>query len=601
MASYILGQPLHDPPPYVEIEVVPHLESHVDIHEQISQHLHVDHSVSPWISHYHNSFETYVARHLSEPILHTNLILPHSTVRFPTTLSADRSMSISPSMLNKSASISVQEEVVWYSSGKETQVGGKKPPRIKDGGEGKGKGKVLGKRKIMDDLNECVEVMPIQDTPAERTRREVNVETGLNTIKRIKLIFHDSSTDTPLPGTSRPACTNTNLADVDGIPQEESKNSDVAPADLLRVTPPAVIEPGQSPSSSSRLADTHTNPMDVDGISQEKSKNSDIALADSLRVTPPAVIEPGRSPPSSSRLADTHTNPMDVDGISQEKSKNSDIAPDDLLRVTPPTVIEVGRSPPDASRPAGRHTMDVDGILHEKSKNSDITPADLLGVTPPAVIEPGRSPPGASRLAGTHTIPMDVDGIPQEKSKNSDIAPADLLRVTPPAVIEPGRSPPGASRPAGTHTIPMDVDGIPQEKSKNSDVGQTDLLRATPPDTSPPGTSRPPVTHTNPVDADGISPEKSENSEIARADSLSVTPPAVVEPGRPLPHSRDLFLDGNTPPATVTKERTCQFEVLIPMRKFDKSMYPVFLGKDAKQTIVSRKLDGRTKGVIFDW
>ena len=116
-------------------------------------------------------------------------------------------MSISPSMLSKSASISVQDEVVWYSSGNEKQIGGDRPPRTKDSGEGKGKGNLLGKRrKTMDDCpSQRVGDRPIQDTPihpVERTRYEVDVETGLDTIKRIKLFFHDSSTDTFPHGTS---------------------------------------------------------------------------------------------------------------------------------------------------------------------------------------------------------------------------------------------------------------------------------------------------------------------------------------------------------------------------------------------------------------
>ena len=117
---------------------------------------------------------------------------------------------------------------------------------------------MLGKRrKTMDDCpSQRVGDRPIQDTPihpVERTRYEVDVETGLDTIKRIKLFFHDSSTDTFPPGTSGSPDKPTNPVDVDCIPQGESKKLDTAQADVSRVTPPAAIEPGRSLPDCSRL------------------------------------------------------------------------------------------------------------------------------------------------------------------------------------------------------------------------------------------------------------------------------------------------------------------------------------------------------------
>ena len=73
MSNYFFGQPSHDPPPYSEVE------SHVDNQKEFSQSLLVDQPELPWMSHYDNSFETYIARPLSAPILHPDLLSPHST------------------------------------------------------------------------------------------------------------------------------------------------------------------------------------------------------------------------------------------------------------------------------------------------------------------------------------------------------------------------------------------------------------------------------------------------------------------------------------------------------------------------------------------
>ena len=259
MTTYFFGLPSHNPPPYSEDE--PHVEPHVDTHEEFSEQMPVHHSGSSWMSHYDNRFETYIAQPLSDPILHPDLACPYQGGLYPTTTLDDRSMSISPSLLNKSASISVQDEVVWYSNGKEMQVGGKKPPRTKYGGEGKGKGKVMEKRRKTIDNSPRHHV---DDTPSQNgkgRRYEVNVETRLDTIKRIKLVFHDRSTDAYRPSSPGSLCGGIDPVDTDSTSLRKSETQDMIRPDVLRVTPLAAIEPGcLLPNARDIFLDENTPP-----------------------------------------------------------------------------------------------------------------------------------------------------------------------------------------------------------------------------------------------------------------------------------------------------------------------------------------------------
>ena len=478
MANYFLEQASHDPPPYSEVE--PHVESHVDNHNGFSQRLLANQPEQPWMSHYDNSFETYMARPLSQPILHSDLLSPHSKGMLPTMLNDDRSKSISPSMLNKSSSISVQDEVVWYSSGREMQIGGKKPPRTKNNEEGKGKGKVLGKRrKTMDDSpSPYAGDLPIQDSPIERMRYEINVDTGLHTIKRIKLVFHDSSTDTSRPCASTPPVTCTNPVDVDCIPEAESKERDTAQA--------YPVDVDCIPEVESMKQDTaEANPVDVDCIPEAESMKQDTAEGNPVDVD--------CVPEAESMKQDTaEGNPVDVDCVPEAESMKQDTAE--------------------------ANPVDVD-CIEVKSMKQDTAEAN----------------------------PVDVDCI-EVKSMKQDTAEAN----------------------------PVDVDCIEVESMKQD------------------------TAEANPVDVDCIEVE-SKKQDTAQADALRITPPAAIEPDRSLPNTQDLFSDENTPPPTVSTERICKCEVIIPAKEIDKSMYPVFLGKDAKQTMIKEELDGRTKGVIFEW
>jgi hypothetical protein len=225
MSTYFFGSQSHDPPPYSKMDL-----HHTDTY---SPHPLVDdHQEDSWISNYETDFETYIALPLSSQesldpvidpaILSTNIQSHPRLPSLPNLVLEERSIGIAPSMLDKSVnSPSIQEETVWYSNGT-AQVGGKKPPQTKHSGEGKGKGQVLGKRPAPDtERVESPESPPksspkslpksptksVLESPPESppeapplrvlgTRYEMNVETGLNTIKRIKLIFHEDSPQT---------------------------------------------------------------------------------------------------------------------------------------------------------------------------------------------------------------------------------------------------------------------------------------------------------------------------------------------------------------------------------------------------------------------
>jgi hypothetical protein len=256
------GSQSHDPPPYSKVDL-----RHNDTY---SPHPLVDdYQESSWISNYETDFETYIALPLSSQesldpvidpaILSTNIQSPPRLPPLPNLVLEERSIGIAPSMLDKSVnSPSIQEETVWYSNGT-AQVGGKKPPQTKHGGEGKGKGQVLGKRRAPDtERVELPESPPKsspkslpksptksvpespQESPPESpplrvlgTRYEMNVETGLNTIKRIKLIFHDDA-----PQSSRHTSSWKGKSAADAIVVDSSHRSS-------RQTSPRLHSPGK--------------------------------------------------------------------------------------------------------------------------------------------------------------------------------------------------------------------------------------------------------------------------------------------------------------------------------------------------------------------
>jgi hypothetical protein len=87
------------------------------------------------------------------------------------------------------------------------------------------------------------------------------------------------------------------------------------------------------------------------------------------------------------------------------------------------------------------------------------------------------------------------------------------------------------------------------------------------------------------------------------------TPPAAIDVDVGfflLPSTaNDLDLDENTPTPSPSHNlqptRWIAIEVSIPFQHLDKSQYPVFLAKDAKQMMVKSKLSGQIKGISFTW
>lgn len=290
LSSYFFGPQSH-PPPY----------SKIDLHEDTySQHAHPDdhHQETPWMSNYEAEFESYIALPLSSSMPMDQVIDPavlsssnvQSQLRMsplPNIPREETSISIAPSMLDKSVNSPIQDETVWYSNGT-AQVGGKTPPRTKHRGEGKGKARILGKRpappevdpppapeiepKPADEVEPApapiVETAPtpeVEATPAPHigqvespparvlgTRYEMNVETGLDNIKRIKLVFHADP-----PQSSRPKSSGTGKSATDPIDVDSSQHSSrqtspqwrhgkkrdiLVRRDVPRVTPPSAID-----------------------------------------------------------------------------------------------------------------------------------------------------------------------------------------------------------------------------------------------------------------------------------------------------------------------------------------------------------------------
>jgi len=81
-----------------------------------------------------------------------------------------------------------------------------------------------------------------------------------------------------------------------------------------------------------------------------------------------------------------------------------------------------------------------------------------------------------------------------------------------------------------------------------------------------------------------------------------VTPPAAMgDDGRLLPHANELHLDDNTPPPDVRKRmRDENTMVVIPTKRINKALYPVFLASDARQKMVRNKATGKIN-IKYEW
>jgi len=256
MSNYFFGPQSHDPPPYSKIEL------HGDTYSQHSGLTNDPHHESSWISNYEADFETYLGippsssipldQVIDPAVFSSTNVQPQSRIApLPSHVLEERSVSIAPSMLAKSTNSPIQGGTVWYSNGI-AQVGGKKPPHTKYGGEGKGKGQILGKRRPP-------EVIESAESSPERvlgTRYEKNVETGLDSIKRIKLVFHEDSPKSSRPSSSGMGNPTSDAIDVETSPyaslqtlpqHRHGKKRDILLRQQIQrnvpsVTPPAAID-----------------------------------------------------------------------------------------------------------------------------------------------------------------------------------------------------------------------------------------------------------------------------------------------------------------------------------------------------------------------
>ena len=217
------------------------------------------------MSNYEADFESYIALPLSSSMPMDQVIDPavlsssnvQSQVRMsplPNIPREETSISIAPSMLDKSVNSPIQDKTVWYSNGT-AQVGGKTPPdqtRRSRQGQSPNSGQTSCSRsrspptapeiepKPADDVEPApapvmetpptpeVEATPalhtgqVESPPARvlGTRYEMIVETRLDNIKRIKLIFHEDP-----PQSSRPKSSGTGKSPTDPIEVDSSQNS----------------------------------------------------------------------------------------------------------------------------------------------------------------------------------------------------------------------------------------------------------------------------------------------------------------------------------------------------------------------------------------
>lgn len=190
-----------------------------------------------WMSPFETEFQSFLA----EPLLDSTGIPTTAPIDSEppgvySVFGEDRSISISPAMLDKSAH-SGQENVVWYSKGKEMQVGGRRPPRSVAQKKHKGK----RTKKPSEDY-----VSPEEPKRVVRPRHEMSVETGLDTVKRIKLVFHEDLIAPPNPSTS--------IDPNDAAPLSQSP--DAHQLDETNITPPVNIDDRAPIVSEMDLEDT---------------------------------------------------------------------------------------------------------------------------------------------------------------------------------------------------------------------------------------------------------------------------------------------------------------------------------------------------------
>jgi len=244
ISKYFLITHPDDPPPYTETDG--------PSQTQPSQQISVSDIEPTWPSQFDPELQTFIARPLMDLSSGSTIVGTESFGMYPA-VAENRSISISPAMLDKSAPPK-REDVVWYSSGKEMQVGGRRPPRTNSRGKGKGN---VSKNTTQ---KSCAEQRPLG------TRHEMNVETGLDTVKRIKLVFHDELPTSnhlesgPLNDLEQILIAQTDS--IDEVPEvlPLTQEPDMSQRDA-RITPPAVIESGRPLLSADEMhLDDNTPP-----------------------------------------------------------------------------------------------------------------------------------------------------------------------------------------------------------------------------------------------------------------------------------------------------------------------------------------------------
>jgi hypothetical protein len=292
MSSYFFGSQNHDePPPYSSQLTYPadftthEPPSNPRDHPQSFQHPHLPEEWLPY-----NPFETYIAQPLSssaeqgiDPNIFTQTVPHPLTVYTNTPAFVDElqtpSISISPAMLDKTAP--VQEGVVWY-SGAGKQIGGKRPPRHDGEGQGKGKGEGKGQGKGKGDLT-------ARRKAVLGKRYEMNVDTGLDTVKRIKLVFHESKPVEKGVETGETVMGETPvLVTGSAVSSTSSAVSKTFPAAPIPVA--TVSSTKSTPTTPARAARNPQTP---------KAKRITRLVP---QVTPPAAILPGRPVPMAKDL-----------------------------------------------------------------------------------------------------------------------------------------------------------------------------------------------------------------------------------------------------------------------------------------------------------
>lgn len=224
--NYFFKPDSHGPPPYSEVDTNPHSG------EQFQ-------SAEPWLA-VLDTYDSFIAQPLNQhSTIDPSLFGPSPFAQQPTPqiFSPSRPIydepRISPALLGKPSPSPVAAPVKWYSGGKEV-VSKKAPPLRRS-------------REQTQASHSPVEIQPPAPDPPVK-QWEVNVETGLDTIKRIKLIFRES----PGAPSSRPASSG----------QFKGFAPDIGDG---RVTPPAAcgVEEKELPYASELHLDDNTPPPEM--------------------------------------------------------------------------------------------------------------------------------------------------------------------------------------------------------------------------------------------------------------------------------------------------------------------------------------------------